>query len=228
MKIRMCLPITKSTMSEVAAIIEENKTSFDMFEIWIDYLKDSTSNIMSALEKLSQTFAKRIIVVFRRTNGERIVTGIEKRKQIIKALSQKNMYIDLDVEKQVEDLAFAKELKTKMIITSFHDYKKTPRTSVLVDIIKKMSLFEPAIYKIATFCETEKQALSLLHLLLDLKKENKDVIILGMGKKGLITRIFGALWGNEMSFAPQNEDELTAPGQITKARLKKIFAIVNT
>jgi 3-dehydroquinate dehydratase len=57
-----------------------------------------------------------------------------------------------------------------------------------------------------------------------LKKENKRCIILGMGEHGMITRIFGTLWGNEMVFAPQTKSEASAPGQLTKQQLATIFA----
>lgn len=225
MKALMCLPIIKPTIPEVQQIIEGNKNNFDLFEIWIDYLVDDFSDICIFITDLSKRFAKRIIIVFRRKNAEPITMLFEKRKEII-SLGKDTIFIDLDIETQQEDLEFAKQTKVKTIIASFHDYKKTPRTSVLVEIIKKMALFQPTIYKIATFCETEKQAIALLHLLLNLKEEKKDVVILGMGGKGIITRIFGSLWGNEIIFTPENIEEQSAPGQLTKEQLEQIFTII--
>lgn len=226
MRAKICLPIIKQSIPEVLEIIEQQKNNFDMFEIWVDYLKENGEMIQNMLQDLSNNFAKKIIVVFRRQNAEPITMPFEKRKIIIEKLANKNIFLDLDLEQQTKDLEVSKEKKAK-VIASFHDYKKTPRTSALVEIIKKMELFQPAIFKIATFCETEKDALHLLHLLLDLKEEKKDVIILGMGRKGLITRIFGSIWGNEIIFAPESSNEQSAPGQITKEQLEKIFSMIN-
>lgn len=226
MRAKICLPIIKQSIPEVLEIIEQQKNNFEIFEIWTDYLKENEEMIQNMLQDLANNFAKKIIVVFRRQNAEQINMPFEKRKTIIEKLADKNIFVDLDIEQQTRDLEFAKEKRAKTI-ASFHDYKKTPRTSALVEIIKKMEMFQPAIFKIATFCETEKDALHLLHLLLDLKEEKKDVIILGMGEKGVITRIFGSLWGNEIVFAPEKGNEQSAPGQLTKEQLEKIFSMIN-
>lgn len=90
-------------------------------------------------------------------------------------------------------------------------------------IIKAMSRNRPKIFKIATFCRSKKDALRLLDILQTLKKEGKKCIVLGMGKFGIITRIFGSLWGNEMIFAPLTIIEQSAPGQLTKSQLLNIF-----
>lgn len=225
MKASLCLPIIKTTTQEVTQVIEANENTFDMFEIWIDYIMDDFSKISLFIEAISKRFKKRIIIVFRRMDEEPMHMSSEKRREII-SLGKNSLFIDLDIDTQQNDLDFAKQIQSKTIIASFHDYKKTPRTSVLVGIINKMSLFQPAIYKIATFCETEKEAIALLHLLLNLKEEGKDVIILGMGEKGLVTRIFGSLWGNKIIFAPENPKEQSAPGQLTREQLQKIFTII--
>src|SRR5205823_6146188 len=117
-----------------------------------------------------------------------------------------------------------KRLKIKTII-SYHNYKKTPVD--LVTIIKQMDEHHPSIYKIATICNNEIDALKLLLLQQNLRAQNKRHIILGMGEFGTITRVFGTLWGNEMIYAPQTEQEASAPGQLTKNQLEEIFRILN-
>lgn len=44
-----------------------------------------------------------------------------------------------------------------------------------------------------------------------------------MGEFGIITRIFGTIWGNEMIFAPKSIEGASAPGQLTKKQLEDIF-----
>jgi 3-dehydroquinate dehydratase type I len=77
--------------------------------------------------------------------------------------------------------------------------------------------------KISTFCRSEEDAIRLLCILLEQKKKNKKVIILGMGKFGIITRVFGTMWGNEMIFAPIEKNEESAPEQLTKSQLENII-----
>ena len=44
-----------------------------------------------------------------------------------------------------------------------------------------------------------------------------------MGEFGVVSRVFGALWGNEMTFAPAVKTEQSAPGQLTRSQLENIF-----
>jgi len=227
MKTKFCLPVIKETIEDVQKAIEQYRSEYDMFEVWVDYICEPNPMIFSLVEDLSTKFGNRLIVVFRRKKGEAIHMSFENRMEIIKRLSQTKTFVDLDIEKQKQDLEEIDKQKIKAnIIASFHDFEKTPRTSALVKIIKGMDVFHPAIYKIATFCQSQKKAVSLLHLLLDLKEQKKKCIILGMGKHGTITRIFGSLWGNEMIFAPVDVSQQSAPGQLTKRQLEQIFAIV--
>ena len=89
-----------------------------------------------------------------------------------------------------------------------------------------MKQYNPEIFKISTFCKTEEDSLKLLSSLLKLKAEKKKFIVLGMGEKGLIVRIYGALWGNEFNFAPENEEEKSAPGQLTREKLSVILNLI--
>lgn len=227
MKAKLCLPIIKTTTQNVVKTIEKNQKNYDMFEVWVDYIEDSSPIILNLVKDLSSKLGDRLIIVFRRKNGETIRMPLEQRLEIIQQLSFTKTFVDLDIEKQKSDLEEISRLRLRPnMILSFHDYEKTPRTSTLVNIIDDMHMYQPTIYKIATLCQTEKQALALLHLLLDLKEQGKRCIILGMGQKGMSTRIFGTLWGNEIAFVPENGNEKSAPGQLTKKQLENVFAIV--
>ena len=91
-----------------------------------------------------------------------------------------------------------------------------------------MDKFFPDVYKIATKCTNETDALKLLLLQQNLKIQNKKHIVLGMGEFGTITRVYGTLWGNELIYAPQTKEEASAQGQLTKKELENIFKELNT
>jgi 3-dehydroquinate dehydratase-1 len=228
MKAKFCLPVIQTTTHNVVKTIEENQKNYDMFEVWVDYIEESLPVILNLVQDLSGKLGNRLIVVFRRKNGGAIQMPLENRLQIIKRLVPTKTFIDMDIEKQKKDLERLSQLRVRPtnMILSFHDYEKTPRTSMLVKIIDDMHMYGPAIYKIATYCQSEKQAIALLHLLLDLKEQNKRCVILGMGKFGVITRIFGTLWGNEVTFVPKDFSESSAPGQLTREQMEQVFAIV--
>ena len=79
------------------------------------------------------------------------------------------------------------------------------------------------IYKIALMCKTETDALKILVMQQVFKEYGLKHIVIGMGERGLMTRILGTLWGNELIYAPKTKSEASAPGQLTKGELEKIF-----
>jgi 3-dehydroquinate dehydratase-1 len=89
-----------------------------------------------------------------------------------------------------------------------------------------MTTFDPCIFKIATYCNSPLDAIRLLELGEVIRARGKKSIILGMGPNGLATRIFGTLWGNELCYAPLENAEASAPGQISLEEFEKIFMII--
>ncbi|HSW97985.1 MAG TPA: type I 3-dehydroquinate dehydratase [Candidatus Saccharimonadales bacterium] len=225
MKINYCLPIIKNTKQEVLSMINNSESNYDYFEIWLDYMIDLDNEFV---KKLLEDFQGKVILLFRRQNLEAIHMDLQKRKDIISALENTNSFLDLDISMQQEELDFIKENNINVkLITSYHNYDETPSSDTLQKTISEMDYYNPNIYKIATLCQTENDAVTLLQILLILKQQEKKYIVLGMGEKGSITRIFGTIWGNEMIFAPKEKYENSAPGQLTKEKLEKIFKILD-
>ncbi len=223
MKVNYCLPIIKNTKQEV---LSELKTSgYDYYEIWLDYIEDFDEDF---LMNITNKFKGKLILLFRRLDLEKIKFTIQERQRIISMLLRLVVYLDIDFLTQHEDLEFLKKQNGNIkLILSFHNYKETPRLNCLVDLVSKMRNYNPDIYKFSTFCQNEEATLTLLSLLLKLKESKLKYIILGMGEKGVITRIVGPIWGSEISFAPKNLRESSARGQLNKKQLELILQEVN-
>lgn len=216
-----CLPIIKNTKQEVRKMIEDSRADYQFFEVWLDYIQDLDDEFIKSLEESLQG---NVILLFRRQNLEPIKMDFQKRTEILYLLNNTAVLIDLDIIGQTEELGFIQDNKLNIkVITSYHNYKTTPTDESLNKIIETMNIRSPYTYKVATMCEVEEDAVRLLQLLVNLKKENKKFIVLGMGENGKITRIFGTLWGNEMIFAPKNLGEKSAPGQLTREQLEEVF-----
>lgn len=213
---KYCLPIIKSKQNEVLKIIKENQNSYDFFEVWLDNIEDLN---LDFIKDLRNKFGDRLIFLFRRQNLETPKMDFKKRKEIMDLLKGSSNLVDLDIS-QKEQLKHSSGLK---LICSYHNYKGTPSAERLNEIIKSMEKYNPKIYKISTFCNLQSDALNLIDLIYPLKERGLKFIILGMGKKGIVTRIAGALLGNEMSFAPLTLKDKSASGQLTKDQLEKIL-----
>ncbi len=218
---KYCLPIFKSKKEEVLEVIRSNIAEYSYFEVWLDYIDDLDETFIKELMELLQ---EKLILLFRRQNLEKVKLELEKRIRVISLLGNSESLIDLDVFDQKDELEYIKnaQLEIKTIV-SYHDYEKTPESEKLKEILDTMNKYKPTIYKVSTMCTKEIDALRLLQFLLELKERNLKYIVLGMGKSGMITRIFGTLWGNEMIFAPRVAIEQSAPGQLTRDQLEAIF-----
>lgn len=221
MPIKICLPIIKNCQEDVLETIRANMTKFSCFELWLDYVDDLNEQFVKELEKV---LGEKLILVFRRQNLQKMRLPLEKRLHIISALNNSHALIDLDVETQKEELDFIKQkqLKVKTIV-SHHNYEETPTDEKLKKIVKEIGAWQPTIIKVATMCQSKNDAIRLLQLLLELKEKQMRCIILGMGQEGVITRIFGTLWGNEVVFAPEKIAEQSAPGQLERSKLEMIL-----
>ena len=220
MKINYCLPIIKTTKQEVLETIKVNQ-DYIFFEVWLDYIDDLKDEFV---QQLINDNKGKLILLFRRQKLEGIHMDIDKRREIIDAVANKDVYLDLDVNNQQEELEYIQENNLSVkLITSYHNYDETPSLEELKNIPDEMHYYNPEIYKIATYCQTEQDALKLLELLLTLRQEEKKYIVLGMGEQGSVTRVFGTIWGNKMIFAPKEKNENSAPGQLTKMQLETIF-----
>lgn len=222
MKKKYCLPIIKNKKNGVLEAIHSNIDDYSYFEVWLDYIDDLDNTF---IKQIIELLKEKLILLFRRQNLEKVKMDIEKRLKIISLLESSQSLIDLDVFDQKEELVHIKnaQLEVKTII-SYHNYEMTPEDNQLREIIDTMNKYKPAVYKIAALCINQKDALRLLQLLLELKERNLKYIVLGMGDFGVITRIFGTLWGNEMIFAPKTNIEQSAPGQLTRDQLETIFS----
>lgn len=233
MKIKYCLPIIKSSKEEVLQTILHNLDGYDFFEVWLDYIEDLEEDF---IKSLINKFKDKLILLLRRQNLEKGKLSNNLKNKIIELLEDSISILDLDIVDQKDELEFLRKNRSSIKkIVSYHNYGETPPLERLEKIIGEMRKFNPDILKISTFCKNEKDSLQLLNLLLMLKKQNEQVlsnrnkkfIILGMGKKGLITRIFGAVWGNEFNFAPVDSKERSAEGQLTKRQLENILKEIN-
>lgn len=100
-------------------------------------------------------------------------------------------------------------------ICSFHDQKRTPDLDALFE---KMQKTPAPLYKIATFARSTSDSLRMLDFV-----RRKKCIGLCMGELGKITRILAPIFGSPWTYAPLNQDQKTAPGQVLLDELIKIY-----
>lgn len=132
-------------------------------------------------------------------------------------------FVDLDyrLTQLVKDFHALEQSNTKLII-SFHDYKETPNWKTLESRLKVIHKLKPDVIKIATMINTFDD----LHVIMQLQKRyKKNIIAIGMGELGIITRIYNKAL---LTFARIDQAAAAAPGQLTIEQLQtgKVYGLV--
>lgn len=103
----------------------------------------------------------------------------------------------------------------KLVVISHHDFKRTPSASELESIVKAAKKGGADIVKIATHVETNADIRALSSVFTDAER---NLVVIGMGPRGLITRLSFPAYGSLMTFASHGGFQ-TAPGQIPYANM---------
>jgi 3-dehydroquinate dehydratase-1 len=134
-------------------------------------------------------------------------------------------YVDIDYfqdQRIILELSSAIKTSSSRLILSLHDYEKTPDRNELKKALKLFYDEGADLAKIACMVNTDEDIVNLLSLY----KRPGNKLVLGMGKKGLITRVAAIYMGAEFTFAFPTGEEQTAPGQLTRNDLEEIFRII--
>ncbi|MCK6512850.1 type I 3-dehydroquinate dehydratase [Myxococcota bacterium] len=223
-EIAYCLSIASGTWLDASRAMEQCFSVYRYVELWLDLVEGVE---IEEVRALCRRWPDRIVLLFRRPQLAAIQMPQTQRVGWLVALAAEPVWFDLDTPTQAEDLRdwFALPQRPKLIL-SHHDYTTTPSEERLAALLAEMKACEPTVIKIATYCQQPEDALRLLRWQVALRREGLRVIVLGMGEHGVITRIFGALWGNEMSFAPPTPKQASAPGQLTREQMEAVFALL--
>jgi 3-dehydroquinate dehydratase type I len=199
----ICVSVGGVDYGECLAMVQ----GFPFAEIRMD-------RIRMEMEDVRRLFSshRNLIATFRETGHNK-----EKRKEyLLEAIRSGARYVDIEIDAEEglkkEIMREAKERGAGLIL-SFHDFQSTPKEEELRDIAIRC-LREGADYaKIACKVERDRDALSLLRLVLTEGLRERTIVV-GMGEKGKIVRILAPLFGSPFTYACPKDGLETADGQI--------------
>jgi 3-dehydroquinate dehydratase type I len=143
----------------------------------------------------------------------------ETRKALLlAAIAAGASYVDIEVEAG-EDyrrpiVASAKKADCRIIV-SYHNFGKTPSRSELEAVVERCFAGGADVAKIACRVESDRDNSRLLGLLDDAR----SLAVMGLGRKGAITRVMASLLGAAFVYASRGEGTETAEGQFDHDRL---------
>ena len=156
--IKICIPITGSNMDEINDQIEEMKSiEFDMIEWRVDYFYS-----YEALLNIKKAFPNKELLFTFRTKSEGGSWQPEDSyiEELYMKASETGLVDIIDIElfglgKKNQDLISTIKENGLKILLSFHDFDKTPKKEVLVDIFREMEMAGADIGKIAVMPKTK-------------------------------------------------------------------------
>ena len=218
MNIRICAVITGKNLKEFLTNLKKAQKQTDWVELRADYIKDFK---IGDIEKIKHAVRKHAIFTCRKPGEGGNFRDSEKERLAILSAALKSGFDFVDIElSAIPKVKFPTAPISSKIICSFHDFNKTPSLKQLKRIAEKMEKTKAQVVKIVTMVKTESDNQKLFELLAG-KKTGVEMIVLGMGEKGKITRLLSPLWGGFMTFA--STGSATAPGQLTVTELKSIY-----
>ena len=207
---KICLVVIGKTINEFLINLKSAQPQAELIELRVDFIKNLSSKHLDLIK--TQTHKTAIFTC--RPNNH-----LTSRLNLIKQADNLGFdFIDLELETLLKNPINLNQAK---LIISHHDCSKTPSLTKLKNKLTQMDDFKPTIKKIATFVKSEQDVQILMKVLIT-KKPSENLIIIGMGQKGKITRLISPLFGSYLTYASFN-NKVSAPGQIDIKKLKLIY-----
>lgn len=186
----------------------------DLIEIRLDLLPSFSEK---EIERLNQEFSPLFTLRSKKEGGEYVGSLFKRRKNLKMILDQNPAYIDFEYSRDLKLIHYLKEKspKTKYIL-SYHETNKMP--SKIEKLKLGMKKYSPWKMKIVGFAHSTCDAL----LMLQQVKNEKNLIGIAMGEKGLLSRVLGPLYGQPITYCSLDDNKM-APGQLTPDALESSY-----
>jgi len=221
MHYKTCVSIAEKSPKKLNAVLKKALKKSDYAELRLDFLKPS--QVPSALELVKKNLNRCICTLRPTSEGGKFQGKETERISILKLMSEYCPYL-LDVEyntlrKNKTLLNYIKKSKTNILV-SWHDFKKTPNSSLLNRMVKQMKKFSKNV-KIVTYATSSNDSSRVLSLYN--KSDNSNLIAFAMGDYGRISRIICLYLGSPFTYVSLGKP--VAPGQFSVDEVKSIVDI---
>jgi len=140
------------------------------------------------------------------------------RLALYRALLPRADAIDVEIASEIARPALAAARDAgKLAIASFHDFAKTPAEDALAEVVARGRALGADVVKIATTVASGADLRALARVLV----EHDDLIVIGMGARGMASRVFFPLLGSLLTYASAGTQ--TAPGQLALDELVELL-----
>ncbi len=221
------MPASPKTVASVAAPELLNhpfsQAEADIIEFRLDALVPQLTSVKETLLKLKSSPLQTLITARCISEGGEKELSLEQRIQLITGLSPLATFVDIELanfEKMKSAVDYAQSMNA-LVISSFHDFKKTPDISLLRDKIQQSIDSGADIAKIAVY----HNSIDDIHTCAKLMQEGHSIAVslMGMGPLAPTSRLLYAQLGSVLNYGYIG-NKPTAPGQWPVELLSKAIA----
>ncbi len=205
----------------VDSAIKAKKLGADIIEIRLDLL-DTGTDMRQVLQDLGKTGLPVIITNRMKQEGGAWSGGEAERIQMLISLLPLADAVDIELCAENRD-AVIKEAKSggKTVIISTHDFKRTPGSEDMMEIINESFDAGADIAKLAVAPNSLEDVLQLFDVTLHAKGA---VCTIAMGEIGRHSRIIAPIYGSVMTYG--YVESATAPGQLRVDEIRSILKMI--
>lgn len=231
-KTKICVPVVAEKQEDIWIKAEEIQSlAVDVVEWRVDFYEDvcSTEKVLETLSGLKDRLEGKDILFTFRTIGEGGNLAVEKDVyyELNQAAAASGCVSLVDLELYFDESRTADEIQKlhtagSRVITSNHDFFKTPTVEEMAGRLRKMEEVGADVAKLAVMPKSRQDVLKLLEASVMADEEvSIPLITMSMGEMGAISRVAGRLTGSSMTFAAVGE--ASAPGQIAAEKMTAIL-----
>ncbi len=129
-------------------------------------------------------------------------------------------FADINIDNHFEGFINICSQNNCKSIVSYHNYLSTPSKSELIRICDDLKVMKTDFIKIACKVNSIEDLLNIISLY----AIHKNLIAIGMDEIGKLSRICSPFLGAPFTYSSLEDHKKTASGQISNAKLVKIFA----
>lgn len=219
MTYKTCVSIAETSPAKVLSTLKLALKRSDFAEIRFDFL--APKDVPVALE-LTKKYHKKCVFTLRpKSEGGKFVGSEKERRSILRLIAEYNPYfidIEFSASSDKDLINYIKKTKTPILV-SWHDFKKTPPISTLLQKYQKMKKISGNL-KIVTTARSAKDTASVLSLY---KKQSSGLIAFAMGDYGRISRILCMHLGAQYTYVSLGKP--VAPGQFSLDEIKSLQSL---
>lgn len=199
--------------------IKEIEPLVDLFEVRIDLIGDSWTEVAKQLKK-PWIACNRLVEEGGKWQGNE-ARRIEKLLQAME-LGAKIVDVEYNAKNVDNIISFIKKRATCLL--SFHDFEKTPSLETLKQTVQKELKAGADICKIVTFAQSFEDNLTVLQLIAEFPETR--IVAFAMGPQGMASRVLAPSAGAYFTYGAVEKGKESAPGQIPVVDMLRLYKIL--